>query len=219
MKTAILIGATGLVGTHLLNILISNNNYKKIIVFTRRELPIKNPMLAVNLIDFEKISMWKNKIIGDDLFSCLGTTIRKAGSKEDQYKVDFTYQYEIAKAAAENGVKRCLLVSSAGANHSSKNFYLNIKGKLEKEVEKLPFENIIIFQPSLLVGNREEPRIGEKIGAFIFSPIAALIPPLRKYRPIKAETVARAMINSANQKQKNKLVTFALNQIFSVANK
>jgi uncharacterized protein YbjT (DUF2867 family) len=219
MKTAILIGATGLVGAHLLDNLISDDNYNKIIVFTRRELSIKNPKLDVHAIDFEMINDWKNKIIGDELFSCLGTTIKKAGSKENQYKVDFTYQYEVAKAAAKNGIKQYILVSSAGANYNSKNFYLNMKGKLEKEIEKLPFENIIIFQPSLLIGNRVEPRFGETISTVIFFTFTSLLPFIKKYRPINAETVAIAMINSANHKQKNKLVIFALDQIFSVANK
>ena len=155
-------------------------------------------------VDFEKLEQWKNKITGDELYSAMGTTIKKAGSKEAQYKIDFTYQYECAKAASENGVGKYLLVSSAGANSKSGNFYLRIKGELDEKVSELPFKQISIFRPSFLAGERKESRRGEAIGISAVNFLAKIIPPLRKYRPIEAATVAEAMIKAANQKIKLK---------------
>ena len=149
------------------------------------------------------------KLVGDELYSALGTTIKKAGSKEAQYKIDFTYQYEVAKAAAKNGVKKYLLVSSAGANYKSGNFYLRIKGSLDEKVQQLNFEKIRIFRPSILVGLRSEKRLGESIGIKIAGTITKIIPALKKYRPIKASQVAEAMIKicKSHVLRKNKIFT------------
>ena len=108
----------------------------------RRSLNINNPKLEEHIVDFDKIELWKNNLSGDELYSALGTTIKKAGSKEAQYKIDFTYQYEAAKAASENGVKKYLLVSSLGANSKSSNFYLRMKGSLDEKVQQLSFDQI-----------------------------------------------------------------------------
>ncbi len=178
---------------------------------------MQNPKLEEHLVDFDRIENWKNEITGDELFSALGTTIKQAGSKETQYKIDFTYQHKIAEAAAENRIPNYMLVSSYGADSKSKNFYLRIKGELEDAVSNLPFEKIIIFQPSSLLGERKEKRTGETIAAFFSVPLTKIIPALKKYRPIKAETVAQAMINSANEQCDDKLTRYTLDEIFNQA--
>src|SRR4030066_986146 len=142
MKTAIVIGATGLIGKHLTKFLLDDPAYSSVKVFVRRTLNISNPKLEEHVVDFDEISIWKDKITGDELYSAMGTTIKKAGSKEAQYKIDFTYQYECAKAASENGVGKYLLISSAGANIKSGHFYLRMKGELDKKVSELPFQQL-----------------------------------------------------------------------------
>ncbi len=213
-KTAIVIGATGLIGSHILSLLLKDDRYKTIKVFHRRSTGINHPKLEEKIIDFDEMEDWRKSIQGDELFSALGTTIKKAGSKDIQYKIDYTYQYEVAKAAKENGIKKYLLVSSAGANHKSANFYSRIKGELDKDILELDFSQSFIFRPSLLVGERTESRIGEKIGFIILQPLSKL-PFIKKYKPIKGETVAKAMIHIANSKE-NKNQIFELDNIFKI---
>lgn len=216
MKTAIVIGATGLIGKHLTKMLLENPEYKTVKVFVRRSINITNPKLEEFIVNFDEIVNWKDKITGAELYSSMGTTIKKAGSKQAQYKIDFTYQYEIAKAAAENGVENYCLVSSSGANQSSKVFYLRIKGEIEERVKTLSFKRIRIFQPSLLIGEREEKRFGEKFSESLMKIFLPLFPPLKKYRPIKGEIVARAMINSLNDKKPDSLKIYRLDEIFKL---
>lgn len=202
-KTAILIGATGLVGSKILSQLLESDNYESVKVFHRRSTGVTHPKLEEHFIDFDEIDQWKENITGDFLFSALGTTKKAAGSKEAQYKVDFTYQYEFAKIASENGVSKYGLVSSAGADHESSNFYQKMKGELDEGVQKLDFENVVIVRPSILDGDRKESRLGEKI-ALPLMKIFCKIPGLKKYHPIKDEVVAKALIkgleNNAAQK-------------------
>ena len=128
MRTAILIGATGLVGSHLLDLLVKDERFGKVKVFTRKPTGKKSDKMEEHVIDFDKMNDWAPLLKGDILFSSLGTTIKKAGSQEAQYKIDFTYQYETAVHSARNGVSTCVLVSSAGASPSSKVFYSRMKG-------------------------------------------------------------------------------------------
>ncbi|HBX67596.1 MAG TPA: NADH-quinone oxidoreductase subunit F, partial [Balneolaceae bacterium] len=180
-KTAIVIGATGLVGSHLLNQLLEDDRYQKVKVFHRRSTGIEHEKLEEHIINFDDIDSWKSRLTGDELYSALGTTIKKAGSQEAQYTIDYTYQYETAKAAAENGVNKYSLCSSTGADSSSKVFYSRLKGELDDAVKKLPFEVITIMRPSILAGERDESRLGESIGMF-FMKIFTKIPGLKKYR-------------------------------------
>jgi len=219
MKTAIVIGATGLIGKHLTNLLFDNPDYSTVKVFVRRSLNTSNPKLEEHLVNFDKIDNWKSIITGDDLFSAMGTTIRKAGSKEAQYKIDVTYQYEFAKAAAENGVSSYFLVSSSGANAKSKLFYMRIKGELEEKVKLLPFNKIRIFRPSLLIGERDEKRFGEKAAERLLKIVVPLFPFLKNQRPIEGEKVARAMIVSANEDNKERIKIFEPLEIFRLAEK
>ena len=214
MKTAIIIGATGLVGNLITQKLLEDNRYEKVKVFVRRSLNINNPKLEEHIVDFDNIALWKNNLSGDEFYSALGTTIKKAGSKDAQYKIDFTYQYEAANAASENGVKNYLLVSSLGANSKSSNFYLRMKGSLDEKVQQLSFDRIRIFRPSILVGDRSEKRFGESLGIKIAGTLTKIIPALKKYRPIKASQVAEAMIKSANQNLSDKIKIYNSEEIF-----
>ena len=216
MKTAIIIGATGLVGNLITQKLLEDNRYEKVKVFVRRSLNINNPKLEEHIVDFDNIALWKNNLSGDELYSALGTTIKKAGSKDAQYKIDFTYQYEAANAASENGVRKYLLVSSLGANSKSNNFYLRMKGSLDEKVQQLSFDRIRIFRPSILVGDRSEKRFGESLGIKIAGTLTKIIPALKKYRPIEATRVAEAMIKSANQIVSTKIKIFNPEEIFEI---
>lgn len=216
MKSAIVIGATGLVGSFVTLKLLDDNRYEKVKVFVRSSLGIKHPKLEESIVNFDQLENWKDKLIGDELYSALGTTIKKAGGKEKQYKIDFTYQYEVAKAAAENNVKSYFLVSSLGADYKSGNFYLRMKGNLDEKVQQLNFEKIRIFKPSILVGLRSEKRLGESLGIKVAGLVTSIIPALKKYKPINASTVAEAMINSANSDSSEKICIYDSDQIFKL---
>ena len=198
MKTAIIIGATGLVGSTLVKQILDNPAYSKVVLLLRKPLNISHSKLVQEVIDFDNPDA--SKIVGDDLFCAMGTTLAKAGSKEAQYKIDCTYPYEIGKIAKDNGVKQYILVSSVGANFDSSNFYLRTKGDLEKKIESVGFQNFVSLRPSMLLGDREESRLGEKIGkalSNILSPL--LFGGLRKYHGIETSDVAKAMQLLANQ--------------------
>jgi uncharacterized protein YbjT (DUF2867 family) len=169
MKTAVLLGATGMVGTALLNQLRADQEYAKIIAIVRKPLKIEHPKIEQQVIDFDKPESYRDLVKGDVLFSSFGTTIKKAGSKENQYKIDFTYQYEIAEAGAANGIKNYVLVSSAGADSNSSIFYSRIKGELDQAVRNLNFDHVTILRPSMLDGDRNEKRTGEQIGLKIMN--------------------------------------------------
>jgi uncharacterized protein YbjT (DUF2867 family) len=198
MKTAIIIGATGLVGSTLVEQILENPAYSKVVLLLRKPLNISHLKLVQEIIDFDKPDT--SKIVGDDLFCAMGTTLAKAGSKEAQYKIDCTYPFEIGKIAKANGVKQYILVSSVGANFDSSNFYLRTKGDLEKKIESLGFQNFVSLRPSMLLGDREESRLGEKIGKVLSNILSPLLfGSLRKYRGIEAADVAKAMQQFANQ--------------------
>ena len=216
MRTAVLLGATGLVGSALLKLLIDDQDYDKVIVIVRNKFKNDHPKVEQQVIKFDKPESYKELIKGDVLFSSFGTTIKKAGGKKNQYKIDFTYQYEVAKAAAENGIKNYLLVSSVGADPKSKIFYNRIKGELDQEVRKLNFDHITILRPSMLDGNRIEKRSGERIGLKIMNALLPWIPYFKKYRPIKDSIVASAMRNAVSLND-NKYKIYELEQIFDLA--
>ena len=196
-KSAVVFGATGLVGSEILQLLLNDDRYSKVKVFHRRTTGISHSKLDEHVINFHEMRIWKHLITGDELFSALGTTLKAAGSKEAQYEVDFEYQFDIAKIAFENKIGRYALVSSMGATQSTKNFYLNMKGKLDNNVKKIGFDKVLIVRPSLLTGDRKEKRIGEVVSEPLLK-IATLLPPLKKYKPIHARDVANAMINGMN---------------------
>lgn len=197
-RTALIAGASGLVGSHLLQLLLQSNRYSQVISVGRRELPLIHPKLDQQLVDFDDLKKYKAELVADDVYCCLGTTIRKAGSKEAFYKVDHDYVTRLAEVTLEKKATQFLVVSAMGADAGSMVFYNKVKGEMERDVQQLGFPAVHIFRPSLLLGERQEHRTGEELGARIMKPLAGLmIGPLRKYRPIQAETVAKAMLQAA----------------------
>jgi uncharacterized protein YbjT (DUF2867 family) len=197
-RTALLVGATGLVGGHCLNYLLKDENYSHIVVLTRRNLEIENPKLTQYAVDFDQLENYSDQIKADDIFCCLGTTIKKAGSQEAFRKVDYYYPLQIAQLAAKNDARQFLMISALGADKKSRIFYNRVKGETETVIREIPFYGIQFFRPSLLVGNRAENRVGEKVAEFflkIVKPI--LIGGWKKYRAITAATVAKAMVEIA----------------------
>jgi uncharacterized protein YbjT (DUF2867 family) len=194
-KTAIVIGATGLVGAELVRQLLDSPDYERVITLVRRALPLEHPKLQQEIFDFDHPDVAKVK--GDDLYCAMGTTLARAGSKEAQYKIDCTYPYEVGKIARSNGAQRYLLVSSIGANAQSGNFYLRTKGDLEEKIAGLGFDAFVSARPSFLLGDRQEFRLGEKIGIVLTEAFRFLIP--KKYRGIQAAQVAAALIAWANR--------------------
>lgn len=192
-KIAIVIGATGLVGRALVDQLANADHITKIITMTRRPANNASPKVFNHVVDFDHLDDYSGLFNADLLFSCLGTTRKQAGSIAAQRLVDLDYQFNAAQLAASNGVNHYLLVSSSGANEHSKNSYLKMKGELEQRVTALPFKRMSIFQPSLLLGQRADFRLGEKMGSWLMTPLGNL-PWLRRLRPITAEQVAAKMV-------------------------
>ena len=192
---ALVIGATGAVGKDLVDQLLKDDAFERVTAFVRRPLGIEDPKLTVHVIDFDHPEQWKYLLQGDVLFSCLGTTIKAAGSQANQWKVDYTYQYETAKAARENGVDTYALVSSVGATPKSKIFYTRMKGELEEAVKQLGFPACFILQPPSLIRKGSD-RFGEKAGVVALKVFNA-IGLMRSWTPMPTEEVASAMVRLA----------------------
>lgn len=216
-QTALIIGATGLVGSHLLQQLLAGDTYDVVRVFVRRPTGVEHHKLAEFIVDFEQPELWHEEVKGTVLFSTLGTTLARAGSKESQYQVDYTFQYEAAAAAAKNGVKQYVLVSSAGADVNSAFFYSRMKGELDRDVKALPFSCVRIIKPSVLDGDRAEKRLGESIGLALGKFLTPLIPPLRKYRPIHARQVALAMQKAVFDQPESKYIQYEFQEVFTLS--
>lgn len=189
---ALVIGATGAVGKDLVQQLIEDSSVERIDIFVRREVKIPAAKVVAHVVDFDHPETWADQLKGDVLFSCLGTTIRAAGSQDAQWKVDYTYQYEAAKAAKANGVKNYVLVSSVGANAKSKVFYTKMKGALDEAVQELGFEGCFILRPPSLIRKGSD-RFGEKLGIVALKAFNA-IGLMRSFTPMPTEAVAAAMI-------------------------
>ncbi|MCW3104521.1 MAG: oxidoreductase [Bacteroidetes bacterium] len=194
-QTAIVIGATGLIGKELVTQLLSDAGFSTVKVFVRKKLELQHQKLEQVITDFDKISASSEKITGDVVFCAMGTTIRVAGSQEAFVKVDHTYVLNFAEAAKKNGVTRFVLVSSLGVSESGGNFYLTVKRDIEHALKRLKFASLIIVRPSMLLGQRAEFRLGESIGKFLMKALGFLfIGKLKKYKAIEAAVVAKAMI-------------------------
>ena len=199
MRSALIAGASGLVGSQCLARLLREPTYEHIIALVRRPLPHGDPRLDQRVIDFDRLgAVGTDFPAAQDVFCCLGTTIQKAGSQAAFRQVDFAYVVGLAAQSLEHGARQFLLVSSIGANPASTVFYTRVKGETEAAVTALPFEGRQIFRPSILTGDRAEHRPGERAGIALLRGTAfALVGPLRKYRPIAAGTVAEAMVRVA----------------------
>jgi uncharacterized protein YbjT (DUF2867 family) len=214
-KIVNVIGATGLVGRELVRQLLENREIEKVRIFVRREFDSLHLKLEQHVIGFDEIESWKSHLTGDALFSALGTTLKQAGSKNKQYLVDFTYQFRFAEEASKNGIPVYVLVSSAGANSRSLIFYSRMKGELEEEIQKLPFQKITIMRPSILAGIREKRRPAEEWSARMMEKITKFV--LKKYKPIPAEAVAKAMINAVFLDNRSKIFIVNPDDIFKLA--
>lgn len=208
----LVIGATGAVGQCLVKQLLNNSNVLSVTIFVRKKITSDNKKLIVHKIDFSNIIKHKNKIVGDILFSSMGTTLKDAGSKKNQYLVDYTYQYNFAKIASENGVKEYSLVSSMGANKSSLFFYPKIKGVLEENVANLSFERIQIFRPASLIRPLTLLRKNEKIivSIIIFFNKLNLFTSIK---PLDVEDLAKFMINKVFVDNTKKTTVYDLKEI------
>jgi uncharacterized protein YbjT (DUF2867 family) len=195
MKTAIISGATGLVGKQLLQQLLKNPGYEKVIAVVRKRMDITDDKLVQQVIDFEQLPTVLDGVKACDGYCCLGTTIKTAGSKERQYRIDHDYVVEFAHACHKAGVNRFAVISSLGANAESPNFYLRTKGKMERDLKKIPFSSLVILQPSFLLGDRSEHRAGENIIAGIVKCASPLmVGGLKKYRGVRDTSVAACLI-------------------------
>ncbi|MBB6612336.1 oxidoreductase [Pontibacter sp. Tf4] len=199
-RNALIVGASGLVGGHCLRLLLASDRYSQVISIGRRDLPLIHPKLDQKVIDFDNLKKYAPELVADDVFCCLGTTIKKAGSKENFYKVDHTYVVELARLTAAKHAAQFLVVSAMGADAGSMIFYNKVKGEMERDVQEFGFRGVHIFRPSLLLGDREEERTGEELASKIMKPLSSLmVGPLRRYKPIPGEDVAKAMLYAAEQ--------------------
>ena len=213
---ALIIGATGATVKDLVQKLIQDQDFEEIHAFVRKLVTSTSDKVKFHVVDFDQPEEWNDLVQGDVAFSCLGTTLKDAGSKEAQRKVDFDYQLQFAKTAKENGVEDFVLVSAYGANPNSKIFYSRIKGELEEEVKKLHFNKITIFQPGML-DRKKTDRIGEVLGARIIK-FANKFGVLESQKPLPTDILAQALVNSSKIKSYG-YSKIKLGSIFSFAEK
>ncbi len=205
---ALVLGGTGASGQEIVKLLLNDSHFSRVSIFVRRKVDIEHEKLDIHQIDFSRLNEYKDLVKGDILFSALGTTKSDAGSKEKQYLVDYTYQYEFAKMASDNGVPHYSLISSLGANKRSLFFYPKIKGELEESVKLLPFNTIQIFQPPSLIRQKELMRAAEKLSVIFFIRLTAL-GVLKSLKPLHVKDLALKMINEAKSSQLEKINVFS----------
>ena len=199
-RTALVAGGSGLVGGHLLRQLLEDADYDRVTALTRRTLALTHKKLVQRVVDFDRLAEVSDFPRVHDVFCCLGTTIKQAGSQEAFRKVDLTYVAELGRMAVRHRASQFLLVTAIGSDPGSRVFYNRVKGEAEEAVRRLQFDGIQIFRPSLLLGARTQNRPAERI-AMVLSPLVGwmLVGSLARYRPIKAATVARAMVRIARE--------------------
>ena len=208
---ALIIGATGATGKDLLSQLLADDTYSEVHCFVRKPLTLTHPKLHAHVVDFETPEAWADLLRGDVAFSCLGTTLAAAGSKEAQWRVDYDYQYAFAEHCRQNGVPTFVLVSAAGAKAQSKLFYNRMKGQLEDAVKALGFPRLLIFQPSILIRSNSD-RGGENFTVKVFNFLNKL-GILKRYRPMPTAILAQRMRREVATSNKG-IHTFTLDEIF-----
>ncbi len=199
-RKALVVGATGLVGSHLLRNIFNNPAYSEVTSLVRKRSLITHRKLKEVITDFNNLEKTLSTITANDVFCCLGTTIKKAGSQKAFRKVDFSLVVDVAKVMKKQGAEQFIVISAMGANSNSKVFYNRIKVEMEEAVQEIGYKCVRIIRPSLLLGQREEFRLGERIG-ILMSPLwqLLLVGSLKKYRPVEAEAVARFMVKVAHE--------------------
>ena len=197
-RTALIVGASGLVGGHCLRLLLDTPAYTSVVSLGRRQLPEQHAKLRQEVVDFDRAGEQPQLFTADDVFCCLGTTMRQAGGKEAFRRVDHGYVAVTALLAHRQGARRFLMISSMGADPGSLLFYPRVKGEAEAQLATLGYEALHLFRPASLTGHRDDPRTGEKVSLALLEWLAPLLRgPLRAYRPVAAATVARAMVHAA----------------------
>ena len=195
MKTALIFGSSGLIGNELFKTILLNNSYDKIKVFVRSIPEVNNPKVEIIKTDFSNLEQYKDKIIGEDCFFCVGTTKKDTPDKDEYRRVEYNIPVDVAKIAKANSIKSFYYVSSIGANPNASSNYLKNKGQVEEELKNLNFSKLVIIRPSLLIGNRKSFRLGE----VIFTPVMNTLTlfafgNLKKYKPIKIQNVVKAIL-------------------------
>lgn len=199
MKVALVAGATGLIGKQLLQLLLADPEYHRVKAVSRHPISGDNPRFENIIADFDALADLENRLKADVVFCCLGSTMKKAGSKDAFSKVDYVYPLELGKVALAHGASQYLIVSALGADPSSSVFYNKVKGEVERAVSALGYPSVHIFRPSLLLGPREESRAGEDAAKVFYRIFSFLIP--RKYKGIEGVKVARAMVHFAREEK------------------
>jgi uncharacterized protein YbjT (DUF2867 family) len=213
--TALVIGATGATGTELVQQLMDDNRYSSVVVFSRRPLLVTGAKLTTHIVDFDNPQAWAHLVKGDVLFSALATTLKQAGSQKEQYKIDYTYQYQTAATAAANGVAKYVLVSAMGANAKSLLFYPRIKGELDNTAKELPFKQIHIFRPGFLLRQPDKIRPMEKLGIAIihfFNKLGLF----KSQRPLPVEVLAQKMRSVLLNPAAQQFQIYSLDSIFDL---
>ena len=198
-KSALIAGASGLVGSHCLARLLDHPHYDRVIAWVRTPLPTTHPKLIQQMVEFDRLQQWAGHFNTDDVFCCLGTTLKQAGSQEAFRQVDLVYPRELARLAAQWQARCFLFISALGADPNSYFFYNRVKGEAEQAVREAGVERTYIFRPSLLLGERREFRVFEWLAQLVGGVVGPWLPgPLASYRPIPAASVAAAMVYAAN---------------------
>ena len=218
MKTALIFGSSGLVGNQLFNIIIQNNNYHHIKLFVRSILKNNNSKVEIFQTDFTNLEKHKDSIVGDDCFFCIGTTKKDTPNKNEYRRIEYNIPINVARIASSNSVGSFVYVSSIGANSSSSNSYLKNKGQVEEELNKLNFSKLAVIRPSLLLGKRKKHRLGESIAQYATQKLSPFfLGNLKKYKPIQAQYVAKAMADIAQNNYQKKI--FESNQLEEIGKK
>ncbi|MCC8424567.1 NAD-dependent epimerase/dehydratase family protein [Mucilaginibacter sp. UR6-11] len=202
-KKAIIVGASGLIGSNLLDILLAQPEYSEVLSISRKKVKSTNTKLTQLIADFDCLEQFTDAVNGDVLFCCLGTTKKQTPNLTEYIKVDHDYPLELARIALKNGVLQYHLVSAIGASSKSSNFYTRVKGDTEKDIKKIGLKSLHIYEPSVLIGRRKKPRLVEQMAVCLMTLIGPLLfGRLKKYRAIRAGDVARAMFKQSLKNKK-----------------